>query len=76
MKILFDNNPDLFISIVLFLITMMGFAACYEPPTEEQAKESEVRLERRCNSKYSGSAPRCWTKSDWEAYCKHVQCKR
>jgi len=76
MKNSFNNNPDLFISAVLFLITMVGFAACYESPTEEQIKESEVRRERNCHSKYSGSAPRCWTKSDWKAYCEHVQCKR
>ena len=28
-----------------------------------------------CYSKVRGSRPSCWNESDWEAFCKYVECK-
>lgn len=72
---MYNTNPDGFISIVLLLITMMGFAACYEAPTEEEKQIQKQRADYNCASKASGSSPRCWTEEDWKAYCSRVKCK-
>ena len=72
---MFKDNPDNFIAGVLFLITMFGFAACYESPTPEEKAQQQYRAKNNCASKASGSSPRCWTEADWSAYCKRVSCK-
>ena len=71
----FNDNPDLTISVVLFVLCGMAFAACYESPTPEQEAERKYRASQNCASKASGSSPRCWTESDWQAYCSRVRCK-
>ena len=73
---MYKDNPDLFISAVLFLLMMFGFAACYESPTPEEEAQQKYRASQNCASKASGSSPRCWTEADWSAYCKRVSCKR
>ena len=40
-----------------------------------EEEDRQLKRENKCMSKYSGSAPRCWSSADWKAYCEHVQCK-
>ena len=72
---MYKDNPDNFIACVLLLLTMFGFAACYESPTPEEKAAQEQRSSHKCYSKVSGSSPRCWTEADWSAYCSRVRCK-
>ena len=72
---MYKDNPDNFIACVLLLLTMFGFAACYESPTPEEKAAQEQRASHKCYSKASGSSPRCWTEADWSAYCSRVRCK-
>lgn len=35
----------------------------------------------RVNSRYDSApqyivSPKCWDKSDWDAFCEHVECKK
>lgn len=76
MNNMFNDNPDMAISLVLFAFCIFGFAACYESPTPEEKVVQEQRASNNCASKASGSSPRCWTETDWSAYCKRVSCKR
>ena len=75
MNQMYNNNPDNFIAGFLFLVTMFGFAACYESPTPEEKARQEHRSSNNCYSKASGSSPRCWTEKDWQVYCSRVLCK-
>ena len=75
MNNMFNNNPDMTISLVLFALCVFGFAACYESPTPEEKARREYRASNNCVSKASGSSPRCWSEEDWRVYCSRVQCK-
>lgn len=72
---MYQNNPDMTISVVFFLLCAMAFAACYESPTPEEKAEQKYRASNNCASKASGSSPRCWSEADWAAYCSRVRCK-
>lgn len=74
MKNMFQANPDGAIALVLFIISIFGFVACYESPTSEEKSQQEYRTSNNCSSKASGSSPRCWTEADWTAYCSRVRC--
>ncbi len=75
MNNMFNDNPDMAISLVLFALCVFGFAACYESPTPEEEARQEYRASNNCASKASGSSPRCWSEADWRAYCSRVRCK-
>jgi len=75
-----DKDILVFLLLLLSIIGILYKAeSCVKekqtPEEIEAYKEAEERREKGCYSKYSGSSPRCWKKSDWEAYCKRVQCK-
>jgi len=75
MNNMFNDNPDMAISLVLFAFCIFGFAACYEPPTPEQEAQQQYKASNNCASKASGSSPRCWSEADWNVYCSRVRCK-
>ena len=75
MNNMFNDNPDMAISLFLFALCVFGFAACYESPTPEEEARREYRASNNCASKASGSSPRCWSEADWRAYCSRVRCK-
>mgnify|MGYP003644778895 CR=1 FL=1 len=75
MNNMFNNNPEMTISFVLFILCAFGFAACYESPTPEQEEQIQYKMINHCASRSSGSSPRCWSDADWDAYCSRVNCK-
>ena len=74
-----SNHQDKFITaffwtMLIALFSLVG--SCIYQESSVTKQEQEERFHRHsCSSKIRGSRPACWSKRDWEVFCKYVECK-